>query len=264
MRIIQLLKNIGVIKITGGAAIFPDGLRLHWWRLAPFVCKFLESKGDHDRHPHCPLQGHFQRVFWSKIRGDARCSRKADPKLFSHHFRRSRAAHGGTGLKKLTVGGFCGRDFGNDGSQYACRDWGTVFWFHRKRLVSVAVQRACGQRGGIWAGFGLADLLGSQANDPFRMENGKVVTATNHNGGINGGISNGMPIQIRTVIKPTPSIYQEQETIDYTAKENTVLTIHGRHDPAIIHRARVVVDSVVAIGLVDLFAERYGYLWMAE
>ena len=113
-------------------------------------------------------------------------------------------------------------------------------------------------------GFGFADLLGSQANDSFRMENGKVVTATNHNGGINGGISNGMPIQIRTVIKPTPSIYQEQETIDYTAKENTVLTIHGRHDPAIIHRARVVVDSVVAIGLVDLFAERYGYLWMAE
>ena len=55
-----------------------------------------------------------------------------------------------------------------------------------------------------------------------------------------------------------------EETIDYTAKENTVLTIHGRHDPAIIHRARVVVDSVVAIGLVDLFAERYGYLWMAE
>lgn len=113
-------------------------------------------------------------------------------------------------------------------------------------------------------GFGFADLFGSQANDPFRMEQGKVVTATNHNGGINGGISNGMPISFRTVIKPTPSIYQEQDTVDYETGENTKLTIQGRHDPAIIHRARTVVDAVAAIGLVELFVERYGYLWMTD
>lgn len=101
-------------------------------------------------------------------------------------------------------------------------------------------------------GFGFADLYGSQANDPFRMEDGKVVTATNHNAGINGGISNGMPLVFRTVIKPTPSIYQQQDTIDYQSMQNASLTIQGRHDPAIIHRARVVVDSMAAIGLLDL------------
>ncbi len=101
-------------------------------------------------------------------------------------------------------------------------------------------------------GFGFADLYGSEANDPFRMEGGKVTTSTNHNAGINGGISNGMPIIFRTAVKPTPSIYQQQETIDYQSKQNASLTIQGRHDPAIIHRARVVVDSMAAIALLDL------------
>lgn len=111
-------------------------------------------------------------------------------------------------------------------------------------------------------GFDFENLYGSEANDPFRMgDDGRVVTQTNRNGGINGGITNGMPLRIRTVVKPTPSIYQEQDTIDYSKKENATLQIHGRHDPAIIHRARVVVDSVIAIGLVDLFCERYGYTW---
>ena len=110
-------------------------------------------------------------------------------------------------------------------------------------------------------GFNFADCFGSQANDPFVMKD-KVRTVTNHNGGINGGISNGMPIIIKTVVKPTPSIYQVQQTVDIEKLENAQLQIHGRHDPAIIHRARVVVDSMVAIGLVDLFADRYGYIWM--
>ncbi len=112
-------------------------------------------------------------------------------------------------------------------------------------------------------GFGFAGLRGSQANDPFVMEGDNVCTVTNHNGGINGGISNGMPVIIRTAVKPTPSIYQPQQTVDVQKRENAQLQIHGRHDPAIIHRARVVVDSMVAIGLVDLFADRYGYMWTA-
>lgn len=113
-------------------------------------------------------------------------------------------------------------------------------------------------------GFGFAELYGSEANDPVYMKNGRVRTRTNRNGGINGGISNGMPIRFQTAVKPTPSIYQEQQTVNVLKKEDAVLQIRGRHDPAIIHRARVVADSVTAIALTDLFCERYGYLWTAD
>lgn len=107
-------------------------------------------------------------------------------------------------------------------------------------------------------GFGMADLRGSQANDAFRMEGGRVVTETNHNGGINGGITNGMPVIFRCAVKPTPSIFQEQESVDMQTNQNVTLKLSGRHDPAIIHRARVVVDSVVALVLCDLLALRFG------
>lgn len=112
-------------------------------------------------------------------------------------------------------------------------------------------------------GFHFAELYGSEANDPFLWQDG-VKTATNHNGGINGGISNGMPLRIRTVIKPTPSIYKEQDTIDKETKAAVKLRLKGRHDPAIIHRARVVVDSVVALGLLDLLMEREATLSMRQ
>ena len=111
-------------------------------------------------------------------------------------------------------------------------------------------------------GFGFAQLKGSEANDAFEMKEGQVVTKTNHNGGINGGITNGMPIRFRTVVKPTPSIYKEQETVNLETMENTTLQIEGRHDPAIIHRARVVVDSMTAIVLADLLVTRYGTDWL--
>ena len=107
-------------------------------------------------------------------------------------------------------------------------------------------------------GFGMADLRGSQANDGLRMQNGRVITTTNHNGGINGGITNGMPILFRCAVKPTPSIFQEQDSVDLVNGQNTTLTLQGRHDPAIIHRARVVVDSVAALVLCDLLALRFG------
>ena len=107
-------------------------------------------------------------------------------------------------------------------------------------------------------GFGMADLRGSEANDALRIENGRVITATNHNGGINGGITNGMPLIFRCAVKPTPSIFQEQDSVDLASGQNTTLTLQGRHDPAIIHRARVVVDSVVALVLCDLLALRFG------
>lgn len=110
-------------------------------------------------------------------------------------------------------------------------------------------------------GFALADMRGSQANDAFCMDGGKVITATNNNGGINGGITNGMPIILRTAIKPTPSIYKEQSTVDYAQKCDAKLVINGRHDPCIAHRARVVQDSLCAIGIAEIFGMEYGTRW---
>ncbi len=111
-------------------------------------------------------------------------------------------------------------------------------------------------------GFAFAQMKGSEANDAFEMDADKVVTKTNNNGGINGGITNGMPVLFSTVIKPTPSIYKEQETVDMEMKENVTMQIQGRHDPAIIHRARVVVDSMTALVIADMLALRYGTDWL--
>ncbi|NCB31249.1 MAG: chorismate synthase [Clostridia bacterium] len=110
-------------------------------------------------------------------------------------------------------------------------------------------------------GFGLAALRGSMANDSFCMDGNAIVTATNHNGGINGGITNGMPLLLRTAIKPTPSIFLEQDTVDFIARQNAKLSMQGRHDPCIAHRAAVVQDSLVAFGLCDLFNAALGLTW---
>ncbi len=113
-------------------------------------------------------------------------------------------------------------------------------------------------------GFGVSELHGSQCNDSFRSENGKVSTPTNNCGGILGGISNGMPIVFRCAVKPTPSIYKEQQTIDMNTMTDTTLQIQGRHDPAIVHRARVVADSITALVLCDQLALRFGTDWLAQ
>ena len=110
------------------------------------------------------------------------------------------------------------------------------------------------------AGFGFAAMHGSEANDPFTMRDGKIATATNKNGGINGGITNGMPIVFRTVLKPTPSIYKQQHTVDYIGKTDGELQIKGRHDPCIVPRAAVVQNTLTAFGLLDLLTVRYGTL----
>ena len=109
------------------------------------------------------------------------------------------------------------------------------------------------------AGFGFADMTGSAANDPIRVSpDGGFYTVTNHSGGINGGISNGMPILMRTAVKPTPSIRIEQDTVNFLTGENAVTEVRGRHDPAIVHRARIVVDSLCAFVLADLMTTRFG------
>lgn len=117
-------------------------------------------------------------------------------------------------------------------------------------------------------GFDMVDSFGSEFNDSLQIvqDNGKskVITKTNHNGGINGGISNGMPILFRCAVKPTPSIYKTQDTIDMSKNENAKLNIQGRHDPAIIHRARIVVDSVAAFVIYDALAGRFGTDFFGE
>ncbi len=114
------------------------------------------------------------------------------------------------------------------------------------------------------SGFEFANMYGSQANDSFYMKDDTVTTKTNHNGGINGGITNGMPIRFKTVFKPTPSISKLQQTVNFQTKEDVEIEIQGRHDPAIIHRARVVVDAMSAIALVDLLITRFGELYFTE
>ena len=111
-------------------------------------------------------------------------------------------------------------------------------------------------------GFKIADMKGSEANDAIRLEKDKVVTTTNNNGGINGGITNGMPIIFRTAIKPTPTIFKPQNTVDFKTMTETVIQPKGRHDPAIVHRARVVQDAAAAIVLCDALSLRFGTDWL--
>lgn len=102
------------------------------------------------------------------------------------------------------------------------------------------------------AGFAFASMRGSAANDPFYMENGQVKTRTNHSGGVNGGISNGMPVLFQVAIRPTPSIGQEQNTINFSTMEDAKLTIQGRHDPCIVHRAVPVIEAAAALAICEL------------
>lgn len=113
-------------------------------------------------------------------------------------------------------------------------------------------------------GFSLCDMRGSQANDPLRTENGKIFTLTNNNGGINGGITNGMPVVFRCAVKPTSTIHISQQTVDFINMENVDFLAGGRHDPCIVHRARVVVDSITALTLCDILSARFGTDWLAE
>ena len=102
---------------------------------------------------------------------------------------------------------------------------------------------------GIEFGAGVAFSLmrGSEANDPFAVEDGKVVTKTNHAGGINGGITNGMPVTFEVTIRPTPSISLPQESVDLRTGEETEIEIHGRHDPCIVPRAVPVIEAAAAL-----------------
>lgn len=107
-------------------------------------------------------------------------------------------------------------------------------------------------------GFDFANHYGSEVNDEFVISNDKVITKTNNNGGINGGISNGMPLVFNCAIRPTPSISKEQHTIDMKNKTNTSITINGRHDPAIIRRINIVITCISAFVIADMLVSKYG------
>ena len=112
--------------------------------------------------------------------------------------------------------------------------------------------------------FEWLDSVGSEYNDSFYISDKEIKTRTNNNGGVNGGITNGMPLVFSCAVKPTPSIFKPQETVDFMKNEDAVLELKGHHDPAVIHRARVVVDSVTALVLADLLALRFGTDWPAR
>lgn len=105
------------------------------------------------------------------------------------------------------------------------------------------------------AGFGSTRLRGSENNDPFYAEKGTIRTASNHHGGILGGITSGMPIIARLAFKPTPSIAKEQRSVSLSKKINEKLSIKGRHDPCVVVRAVPVCQAALAIGLLDMIME---------
>ena len=100
-------------------------------------------------------------------------------------------------------------------------------------------------------GFALAEMRGSEANDPIRLKNGRIIMASNNAGGINGGITNGMPLVVRMALRPTPSIACEQPSVDLVTMEETPLRINGRHDPCLAPRAIPVMEAALACCVLD-------------
>lgn len=103
------------------------------------------------------------------------------------------------------------------------------------------------------AGFALGEMLGSQANDCFYMEGNQIKTKTNHSGGINGGLTNGMPLIFRAAMRPTPSIFQPQDTVDLMSRQNAVLKIKGRHDSCILRRGIHAVKAAAMIAIANSY-----------
>lgn len=106
------------------------------------------------------------------------------------------------------------------------------------------------------AGFAAATLRGSENNDPYIINNGKIETATNNCGGILGGITNGMPLTFRAAFKPTPSIAIEQQSVDMQTMQQASLRVGGRHDPCIVPRAVPCVEAAAAIAVYDALLQR--------
>ena len=105
---------------------------------------------------------------------------------------------------------------------------------------------------GFGAGVSFAYLRGSEANDPFTVENGQIRTKTNLSGGVNGGITNGMPVVFEVTLRPTPSIALPQESVDLRTGEEVEIEIKGRHDPCIVQRAVPVIEAAAALAACEV------------
>jgi chorismate synthase len=133
-------------------------------------------------------------------------------------------------------------------------------WFDS---IESTISHAMFSIGGVKAiefglGFDMCNLYGSEANDILGIKDGEVALLRNNSGGINGGISNGAPIIFRLGVKPTPTIFKEQKSVDYINKKDVDLRVCGRHDPCIVHRVRAVVDAMTAIAVADMLVCRFG------
>lgn len=140
-------------------------------------------------------------------------------------------------------------------------------WFESvEGQLSLALFGVGGIKGvAFGAGFALCECRGSAANDPFRMgRDGRVCTTKNDSGGINGGLTNGMPVLFSCAVRPTPSVAKTQKTVDITTRTDTDFSVRGRHDPAIVRRVCPVVESVTALVMADLLAGRFGGDWLGE
>lgn len=104
-------------------------------------------------------------------------------------------------------------------------------------------------------GFDFASMMGSNSNDMYRIQEDKIVTTTNYNGGVLGGLTTGMPVIFSVCIKPTPSIGLEQDTVDLSVMKNCKINITGRHDPCIVQRAVPVLECATAIAIIDLISQ---------
>ena len=105
---------------------------------------------------------------------------------------------------------------------------------------------------GFGSGEALAHMEGSQANDPLRTDGERIYTTSNHAGGINGGVTNGMPVTFTVTFRPTPSIALPQDTVDLSTMTNATITVHGRHDSCVALRAASAVESAAALALCAL------------
>jgi chorismate synthase len=111
-------------------------------------------------------------------------------------------------------------------------------------------------------GFDITTMKGSQANDPFTIVDGQIRTTSNHSGGIQGGLTNGMPLVLQVAIKPTSSISLPQQSVNQSTKEPISLNVEGRHDPAIVNRAVHVVNAMTAYGILEMICQSEGRQWI--
>lgn len=131
--------------------------------------------------------------------------------------------------------------------------WGDPVFDRLDALIARAMLAIPATKGiEIGSGFSAITMTGSEHNDIFEMQNGKVRTKTNHSGGIQGGISNGMPVSFRVAFKPTATISQEQPSVNERG-ESVMLRVKGRHDPCVLPRAVPIVEAMLALVLVDQF-----------